>query len=80
MVLNERTYHQRGEAMIAQGVLGFQYEEEQRAAGMTAIRFWLIRHARGLLIRLSAGHPSLALLLDARRTIHALAQGPPVAV
>ncbi len=54
---------------------------------MKAIRFWLIhlpgrviRHARGLLIRLSAGHPSLALLLDARRTIHALAQGPPAAV
>jgi hypothetical protein len=51
---------------------------------MKAIRFWLIhlpgrviRHARGLLIRLSAGHPSLALLLDARRTIRALAQGPP---
>ena len=35
--MKERTDHQRGEAMIAQGVLGFQYKEEQRAAGMTAL-------------------------------------------
>lgn len=51
---------------------------------LKAIRFWLIhlpgrviRHARRLAIRLPGEHPSLNLLLDARRTILALAQPPP---
>jgi hypothetical protein len=51
---------------------------------LKAIRFALInlpgrvvRHARRLVIRLPGEHPSLKLLLDARRTILALAQAPP---
>lgn len=51
---------------------------------LKAIRFALIhlpgrviRHARGLLIRLPGNHPSFDVLLDARRTILALAQAPP---
>ncbi len=51
---------------------------------LKAIRFALIhlpghviRHARGLLIRLPGNHPSFDVLLDARRTILALAHAPP---
>ncbi|MCH9045239.1 MAG: IS1380 family transposase [SAR324 cluster bacterium] len=51
---------------------------------LKAIRFALIHlpgrvihHARGLLIRLPGNHPSFDVLLDARRTILALAQAPP---
>ncbi len=61
-------------------VLGGEWAEKR----LKAIRFALIhlpgrviRHARRLVIRLSAGHPSLTLVLDARRTILALAQAPP---
>ncbi len=61
-------------------VFGAEWENKR----LKAIRFSLInlpgrviRHARGLLIRLSGGHPSLTVLLDARRRILALAQGPP---
>ena len=50
---------------------------------MKAIRYWiinlpgrLVHHARQLTLRLSAGHPSNRLLLDARRAIAALAPGP----
>lgn len=50
---------------------------------LKSIRYWLInlpgrlvRHARQLTLRLSAGHPSLQVLLDARRAIAALAVGP----
>ncbi len=50
---------------------------------MKAVRYWiinlpgrLVRHARQLTLRLSAGHPSNRLLLDARHAIAALAPGP----
>ena len=50
---------------------------------MKAIRYWiidlpgrLVRHGRQLTLRLSAGHPSAQLLIDARRTLAALATGP----
>lgn len=36
----------------------------------------LVNHARRTILRLSAGHPSFQLLLEARRKIAALAQGP----
>lgn len=61
-------------------VLGGQWAEKR----LKAIRFALIRlpgrvlrHARRLVIRLCADHPALPLLLDARRTILALANAPP---
>ena len=61
-------------------VLGEPWTEKR----LKAIRFGLIhlpcrmvRHARRLVIRLSAGHSCLPLLLDARATIRALAQAPP---
>lgn len=51
---------------------------------LKAIRFALIhlpgrviRHARRLVIRLPGNHPAFDELLDARRTILALAQAPP---
>ena len=51
---------------------------------LKAVRFGVInlpgrvvRHARKLVINLSRGHPSYALLGQARRRILALAQGPP---
>jgi hypothetical protein len=51
---------------------------------MKAIRYWLIdvpgrlvKHARRLTLRLSRSHPSTPLLLEARRTLAALAAGPP---
>lgn len=51
---------------------------------LKAVRFALIglpgrvvQHARGLWIRLSQGHPSLALLLDARKRLLALPRGSP---
>ena len=37
MVLRETTYHQRGETIMAQGVLPFQYQDQNRAAGLTAL-------------------------------------------
>jgi hypothetical protein len=50
---------------------------------MKAIRYWvidlpgrLVHHARQLTLRLSAGHPSAQLLIQARRTLAALAGGP----
>jgi len=50
---------------------------------MKAIRYWfinvpgrLIHHARQLTLRLSAGHPSTKILIEARRTLAALAVGP----
>ena len=53
------------------------------ARRMKALRFHLIalpgrvvRHARRLIVRLSADHPALDLLLTARRTIQGLARGP----
>ena len=51
---------------------------------MKAIRYWvinlpgrLVRHARQLRLRLSAGHRSAQLLIEARRTLAAMANGPP---
>ncbi len=51
---------------------------------MKAVRFSLlglpgrvVRHARRLVIQLGSGHPSYEPLVDARRTIVALAHGPP---
>ncbi|MCH8844833.1 MAG: hypothetical protein IID61_17880, partial [SAR324 cluster bacterium] len=35
--MEEQTYHQRGEVMVAQGVLPFQYEDEEGVKGMTAL-------------------------------------------
>ncbi len=50
---------------------------------MKAIRYWiidlpgrLVQHARQLTLRLSAGHPSAELLIEARRTLAAMATGP----
>ena len=37
----------------------------------------VVRHARGLTIRLGRGHPSYELLVSARRRIVALANAPP---
>ena len=61
-------------------VLGGEWAKKR----MKAMRFKLIhvpgrlvRHARGLLIRLSGEHPSFQTLLDARRTILTLAHAPP---
>ena len=54
------------------------------AKRMKAIRYWLIdlpgrlvRHAGQLVIRLTAGHRSTKLLIDARRTLAQMATGPP---
>jgi hypothetical protein len=61
-------------------VLGGPWAEKR----MKAIRFALIglpgrvlHHARRLVIRLPAAHPCLPVLLDARRTLLALANAPP---
>lgn len=50
---------------------------------MKAIRYWiidlpgrLVGHARQLTLRLSAGHPSAQLLIEARHTLAGLATGP----
>ncbi|MEI9479833.1 MAG: hypothetical protein WCO26_25130 [Deltaproteobacteria bacterium] len=50
---------------------------------MKAIRFHLINlpgrvmeHARGLIVRLTGGHPSFDVLLEARQKIMELACGP----
>lgn len=50
---------------------------------MKAIRYWvinlpgrLVHHARQLTLRLSAGHPSAQFLIEARRTLAAMAGGP----
>jgi len=63
-------------------VLGGPWAEKR----LKGIRFALIclpgrvlHHARRLVIRLPADHPALPLLLDARRTILALANAPPAA-
>ena len=37
MDLTEKIYHQRGEHMMAQGVLPFKYQEEKKKGGMTAL-------------------------------------------
>ena len=37
MLLLQRIYHQRGETSMAQGILPFQYEVEEKAGGMTAL-------------------------------------------
>jgi hypothetical protein len=37
MLLSQRIYHQRGEGIMAQGILPFQYEVEKRSGGMTAL-------------------------------------------
>jgi hypothetical protein len=51
---------------------------------MKAIRYWLIdlpgrlvRHAGQYVIRLTAGHRSTKILIDARQTIAQMANGPP---
>ena len=38
----------------------------------------VVRHARTLVINLSGGHPSYPVLVAARRSILALAHGPPM--
>jgi len=35
--LRRRSFHQRGDEMLAQGVLGFQYQAERRTSGTTAL-------------------------------------------
>ena len=37
MCLKKQTYHQRGETIMAQGILPFKYEEEKKTTGMTAL-------------------------------------------
>jgi hypothetical protein len=37
MVLTNQNYHQRGESIMAQGILPFKYEAEKKATGMTAL-------------------------------------------
>jgi hypothetical protein len=37
LFLHKQTYHQRGESIMAQGVLPFKYESEKKATGMTAL-------------------------------------------
>jgi hypothetical protein len=66
-------------AAMKQLVLG----EEWAPRRMKALRFHLIalpgrvvRHARQLIIRVGASAQTLAMLVDARRTIQALASGP----
>ena len=50
---------------------------------MKAVRYWiinlpgrLVNHANQLILRLSVGHPSIQLLIEARRTLLAMAAGP----
>ena len=45
--------------------------------GLIALPGRVVKHARGLYLRLRGGHPAGELLLGARRRILALAQGPP---
>ncbi|HKJ72409.1 MAG TPA: IS1380 family transposase [Gammaproteobacteria bacterium] len=70
------------QAAMRRLVLGGAWADKR----LKAIRFALIRlpgrvlwHARRLVIRLPAAHPALPVLLDARRTILALAHAPPAA-
>ena len=37
MFLKEQNYHQRGESIMAQGMLPFKYESEKKTTGMTAL-------------------------------------------
>jgi len=37
MFLKEQNYHQRGESIMAQGILPFKYESEKKTTGMTAL-------------------------------------------
>ena len=37
MGLTNKIYHQRGEAIMTQGVLPFKYEEEAKEGGLTAL-------------------------------------------
>jgi len=37
MCLPNKNYHQRGESIMAQGVLPFKYEGEKKTTGMTAL-------------------------------------------
>jgi hypothetical protein len=37
MCLDKQQYHQRGETIMAQGILPFKYEEEKKITGMTAL-------------------------------------------
>ncbi len=37
MLLHKQIYHQRGETIMAQGVLPYKYEEEGNPSGMTAM-------------------------------------------
>ena len=37
MVVRATNYHQRGETIMSQGVLPFQYQEKNRAVGLTAL-------------------------------------------
>ncbi len=69
------------QAAMRRLVLGGEWAKKR----LKAIRFALIhlpgrvtRHARRLAIRLSGKHPSFQTLLDARRTIRALAHAPPL--
>jgi len=61
-------------------VLGEAWAEKR----LKAIRYWIInlpgwvrKHSRRLYVRLGNGHPSLELLINARRRIWALANAPP---
>lgn len=52
MLVRARNYHQRGEAIMAQGVLPFQYQDQKHVAGLTALAglptYLDLAHASGL--------------------------------
>ena len=37
MLVRANNYHQRGETIMAQGVLPFQYQDQKQSAGLTAL-------------------------------------------
>ena len=63
-------------------VLGREWVSKRLKAvrfGVINLAGRVVRHARGLTIRLGRGHPSYELLVSARRRIAALANAPPIA-
>jgi hypothetical protein len=67
-------------SLMKQLVLGADWVTKR----MKAIRYWIINvpgrvvhHARRLTLRLGSNHPSTQILLEARRTLAAMATGPP---
>ncbi|MDF1581316.1 MAG: hypothetical protein P1P74_11155, partial [Desulfuromonadales bacterium] len=52
MILRKTNYHQRGETIMAQGALPFQYQTQDHVAGLTALgglpAYLDLAHAAGL--------------------------------